>query len=47
MKKCVINNLSINKFQGDSATIHMDGHPLQTNISIGFTELYKEFQNDI
>lgn len=41
-EKCVINNLSINKFQ-DSQTIHTDGQPIQTNISIGFTELYKDW----
>lgn len=44
-KKCVINNLAINKFQ-NSQTIHNDGEPIQTDISISFTELYKEYQNN-
>lgn len=46
MEKCVINNLSIRKFTGDAATIHSDGEPIQTNISISFTELYKEWSDD-
>ena len=46
MEKCVINNLSISKFAGDAPTIHTDGEPIQTNISIGFTELNKEWASD-
>lgn len=45
MDKCVINSLSINKFTGE-ALIHADGEPIQTNISVSFTELNKEWSNE-
>lgn len=42
INKSVISNLSINRFQ-DNTNIHYDGEPIQTNISISFSELYKEW----
>lgn len=45
IKKCAISSLSINKFQ-ENSSIHMDGEPIKTNISINFTSFEKEWAND-
>jgi hypothetical protein len=45
IKKCVINNLSVNMFT-DIQSIHTDGEPTKTIISIGFSEIEKQWRND-
>ncbi len=44
--KCVITNLTINKFPDGNPTIHADGEPVKQNISISFSELYREWRAD-
>lgn len=45
IKKSVLNNLNVNRFT-EGANIHSDGEPIKTLISIGLSEIEKQWRND-